>query len=191
MNSTQYGFKTLGLLRRALGCCLVIALTACSHAVLQDDFAVSAEQSIVLMPVTTYSQAPQAGEKVEVLLESIWYQRKLPALTVYPRNLAYADALPPLNDYTRFQNLQAWLAEQGADYYVTGSVSEWRYKSGLDGEPAVGLSLTINDARTGKVVWTAATARSGWDRESLTATAQKLISKQLNTLRLEKLSSAN
>ncbi|MGQ9686803.1 MAG: penicillin-binding protein activator LpoB, partial [Thiobacillaceae bacterium] len=53
--------------------------------------------------------------------------------------------------------------------------SEWRYKIGVDGEPAVGLTLQVIDLVNGKVVWTASGGRSGWSREALSAVAQKLV----------------
>ena len=70
---------------------------------------------------------------------------------------------------------QQWLQQQGGDYLVTGSVEEWRYKSGLDGEPAVGLSLKITSLSDNRIVWSGSASRSGWPRESLSGTAQKVI----------------
>ena len=56
-----------------------------------------------------------------------------------------------------------------------GSVEEWRYKVGVDGEPAVGITLQLIDLPSGAVIWTASGSKTGWSREGLTATAQKLL----------------
>jgi hypothetical protein len=68
-----------------------------------------------------------------------------------------------------------WAKEQGARYAVTGTVDEWRYKVGVDGEPAVGVALQIVEIDGGKVVWSGVGGQSGWSRESLSGVAQELI----------------
>jgi hypothetical protein len=66
-------------------------------------------------------------------------------------------------------------------YALTGAVDEWRYKVGIDGEPAVGLTLQIINLTDGdRVVWSAAGSKSGWSREALSAVAQKLIKDMLS-----------
>ncbi|MFX6409724.1 hypothetical protein ABTG43_19290, partial [Acinetobacter baumannii] len=42
-----------------------------------------------------------------------------------------------------------WAKAQGARYAVTGTVDEWRYKVGVDGEPAVGIALQIVEVDSG------------------------------------------
>ena len=69
----------------------------------------------------------------------------------------------------------AWARGNGLRYGLTGSVDEWRYKVGVDGEPAVGVSLQLLDITTGAVVWTATGSKSGWSREALSAVAHKLL----------------
>ena len=44
-----------------------------------------------------------------------------------------------------------WAKTTGAKYAVAGSVDEWRYKVGLDGEPATGISLNVIDLTSGQV----------------------------------------
>ena len=59
---------------------------------------------------------------------------------------------------------------------------EWRYKSGLDGEPAVGVAMHVVDIRSGETLWSGSYSRSGWSRESLSGTGQKVISKLVDGL---------
>ena len=68
---------------------------------------------------------------------------------------------------------------------MTGSVEEWQYKNGLDGEPAVGISLQIVEPASGRVLWSNSGARAGWSRESLAGTAQKVLRKLVSDLRLQ------
>ena len=50
------------------------------------------------------------------------------------------------------QDALAQARQQGANYAVAAAVNEWRYKVGLDGEPAVGVSISIIDVASGQVV---------------------------------------
>ena len=59
-------------------------------------------------------------------------------------------------------------------------MNEWRYKVGLDGEPAVGVSISIIEVASGQVVWSGTAARTGWSREAVSAIAQKATDKLLN-----------
>jgi 23S rRNA pseudoU1915 N3-methylase RlmH len=63
----------------------------------------------------------------------------------------------------------------GAKYAVAASVDEWRYKVGLDGEPAAGVTVNIIDLSTGQVVWSGTAAKTGWSREAVSAVAQKVV----------------
>ena len=49
----------------------------------------------------------------------------------------------------------------GADSVLKGSVTEYRYVPGVYDRPSVGLILELMDLKSGKVVWSAAIARSG------------------------------
>ena len=77
--------------------------------------------------------------------------------------------------------------EQEFDYFISGSVNEWQYKSGLDAEPVVGISLEIQSFETGEILFTSSGARTGWSRGSLSGTAQNLLNDLLNQITLEDL----
>ena len=61
-----------------------------------------------------------------------------------------------------------WARAEKARYALTGAVQEWRYKVGVDGEPAVGISLQLLDVNSGEVVWSA----TGSDTPSTRATSR-------------------
>ena len=73
----------------------------------------------------------------------------------------------------------AWARQAGARYALTGSVDEWRYKVGVDGEAAVGVVLSIVDVESGRAVWSGSGAQSGWSREALSGVAQRLLRRLL------------
>jgi hypothetical protein len=72
-----------------------------------------------------------------------------------------------------------WARGAGVRYALTGSVDEWRYKVGVDGEPAAGVTLQLVDVASGDVLWAAAGGATGWSREALSAVAQKLMRRLL------------
>jgi hypothetical protein len=74
-----------------------------------------------------------------------------------------------------------WARDHEVRYALAGSVEEWRYKVGVDGEPAAGVTLRIIDVPSGKTLWSGSGAQSGWSREALSAVAQKLIRKLLRS----------
>ena len=137
----------------------------------------------VILPMANHTETPQAGMRAEVILESLLRQRGVQALARPPAG-AGADLMGDLPDRRLQADSQRWAAEQGIRYALTGAVDEWRYKVGVDGEPAVGVVLQVIDLQSGDVVWTATGARSGWSREALSAVAQKLMRDLLGDLTL-------
>ena len=78
-----------------------------------------------------------------------------------------------------------WAEAQGYAFGITGSVEEWLYKTGVEREPAVGVTLRVVDIHTGKTLWAVSGARSGWGREAVSGNAQKLLTKMLSKMQLE------
>jgi TolB-like protein len=126
-----------------------------------------------LLPILNHTETPQAGLRAEALTESLMVAHGL-AVTRYPAQMQTETLFEPTDRKSVDQAL-AWAKKQNARYAVTGAVDEWRYKVGVDGEPAVGVTLTIIDVPTGRTLWSGASGRTGWSREALSAVAQKLI----------------
>lgn len=173
-------FKTTGTL--GLGAFLSLVLMVgggCSTLEHGPAVKLDRKASWVVLPVTNHSDSPQAGLRVEALLESQLRSRGIASLQRYP-----TDVTPELLFDPRESKLQErarqWAKGQRARYGVTGAVSEWRYKVGVDGEPAVGMTLQIIDLESDTVVYTATGARTGWSRESLSGVAQKLTGDMLD-----------
>lgn len=62
--------------------------------------------------------------------------------------------------------------EKKLTHVVEGTVHEYRYKTDLDGDPAVGVTLRLVEASSGKVVWQGSSAEVGVGFSSLTSAAQ-------------------
>lgn len=155
---------------------LVALLGACTTTSVQPPPAgIAAGASWALLPIVNYTQTPQAGLRAEAILESLVRSRGLEALRRYPSELN-VEALFEPTERNAVDKALRWARDERVRYALTGTVDEWRYKVGVDGEPAVGMTLQLIDLVSGDVVWSATGAKTGWSREGLSGVAQKLIS---------------
>jgi TolB-like protein len=127
-----------------------------------------------IAPFLNHTDAPQAGMRAEAMADTLLRALGIGDLVRYPAELAQDSVFEPSERKAQDEALR-WAKEQGVRYALTGAVTEWRYKAGVDGEPAVGLSLSIVDLQSGSVVWSAAGAKSGWSRDAVSAVAQNLM----------------
>lgn len=165
---------------------VVFLVAACSTAIQSADqtAALSSQAKWVLLPIANNTATPQAALSAEAMLDHLLRRHGLAKLLNYPAALS-RDTLFEPTERKVSEEAQKWAREQGARYAVTGSVEEWRYKVGIDGEPAVGVTLRVIDLSSGEVVWSASGAKSGWSREALSAVAQSLLTDLLRKLQLD------
>ncbi len=136
--------------------------------------AFSCAEKWVVLPISNFSEAPHAGQAAEKLVENVLRSRGLRELTAYPPGLE--DSLAEFSSSQKqYDRSLDWARAQSARYGITGSITEWRYKSGVEGEPAVGMTLQVIDIETGKGIWSAGGAKAGWSGDALSGVAQKLI----------------
>lgn len=154
---------------------LLAVLAGCQSSRVQTEApAILPEESIIMLPFLNRSETPLAGERAEAIALSVLREQGLNQLQVYAAE-PQPNGLPVLDDVKRLNDATEQAIEQGMQYAIAGSVEEWRYKSGLDGEPAVGLSMRLVDLDSGQILWSGSAARSGWSRESLSGTAHKVL----------------
>jgi hypothetical protein len=137
----------------------------------------------VLLPMQNLTETPQAGESVEAILATLLRAQGIINLSLYPTP-HQTDALPEFDERRRYEEALRWARDHNYTYGVTGSVEEWRYKSGVDGEAAVGISIQLLDIGTEKILWSASGARAGWGRETLSGATQRLLLKMLRDIRV-------
>lgn len=127
-----------------------------------------------VVPFANATETPLAGQRAEAVSEALLRTLGVREVLRYPAELS-ADSL--FDNGARKSEAAAldWARGAGVRYVLTGTVDEWRYKVGVDGEPAVGVALHVIDLQDDRVVWSAVGAKSGWSRESLSGVGQKLI----------------
>jgi hypothetical protein len=139
---------------------------------------------VALLPVANFTDVPQAGLRVEALLEPALRQTGLRQLQLYPPALNPESLFDPGERKAQVE-AEKWARGQGVRYVVSAAVNEWRYKVGVDGEPAVGLMVQVKDLSTDQVVYSAAGGRTGGSREALAAVGQQLAAQLVAGIRIE------
>jgi hypothetical protein len=164
-------------MRHSIACVfllLLFAISGCGSTVMsvQRGPAMRAGARWVLLPMANFSETPQAGERAAAMLETLLRREGIGQLSVYPGG---DEAVVAASDRQRYEQSLDWARKQGFQYAVSGSVEEWRYKSGLDGEPAVGVSFRITEVASSRVLWSASGTRTGTSGENTSGAALKLL----------------
>ncbi|WP_296510587.1 penicillin-binding protein activator LpoB [Rhodoferax sp.] len=162
-----------------------LALAGCASTIESNTGrgSLDANASWAVLPLTNNTDTPQAALSAESLLEHLLRKRGVSGLKMYPATLS-RDSLFEPSERKLSEEATVWARGSGVRYAVSGSVEEWRYKVGLDGEPAVGITLKITDLVTEQVVWSSAAASSGWSRQALSGVAQAVMRDALTSLPL-------
>ncbi len=135
----------------------------------------------VVAPLINNTATPYAGQRAARLIRALLAQRATGQVLLPPPE-PDAGGLPTDNGEAAEQAARAFASQQGARYLVSGSVDEWQYKIGLDGQPAVGFTLTLVDINSGKTLWTGAASASGGSREGVAVLAQKTLDRLIARL---------
>jgi TolB-like protein len=179
MKTTRQFERWAGLLSSVW---VALALNACAVVDRSDNASAALDMnaSWTVLPITNRTETPQAGLRASAIAQSLLTSGGV-ALTRYPdsgdEETLFDTAKPGIDT-----KALAWARSQNVRYALTGTVTEWRYKVGVDGEPAVGLTFDVVDVASGKVVWSAAGSRTGWSRDALSGVAQKLEKELLGAL---------
>ena len=130
-------------------------------------------QSITLFTLDNYTTSPQAGARAANIIEGILIARGYNVITAFTKQES---------DISQ----QLMIANGNSSrYLLNGGVSEWRYKTGIDGEPAISLQLKLIDVASKKVVWNSVASGNDWGNASIGTTAQKLFDEMMQVEKLD------
>jgi TolB-like protein len=160
---------------------LMAALAGCAVVDRSVPPAISKGDSVAILPIANNTETPQAGQRAASIAQSLLASYGYTNLARYPASADDETLFDPAKPDAQ-QNALNWARQQNARYALTGAVNEWRYKVGVDGEPAVGLTFDVIDVQTGKIVWTGTGSRTGWSRDAVSGVAQKLERELLSPL---------
>lgn len=121
------------------------------------------EIPISVFRLQNYTDTPRAGMRAANIIEGVLKAKGYHVIShVHDKKYSLQKAYQKAN-------------ADGSKYFVYGGVSEWRYKTGIDGEPAVSLQISLYDTKNKKLVWSATGSDSDWGNGSIGTTAQSLI----------------
>lgn len=152
----------------------LLLLCACSTMDRGNAPVLERQANWVVLPFANHTETPLAGNRAESIAQALLHAQGVGKVQRYETGVQQ-EALFDAGDSKRQQDALEWARERQARYALTGTVDEWRYKVGVDGEPAAGVTLQIIDVASGDILWSGAGGKSGWSREALSAVAQKLI----------------
>lgn len=109
-----------------------------------------------VVPLSNHTTTPFAGYRAQKLCLALLQAQGVDQLIVPPEP---ADVLP-LGTRPLEKDLH-WARRHQVRYLVTGAVAEWRYKVGIDGEPAVALTLQLHDLDSDRIIWQGSASASG------------------------------
>jgi TolB-like protein len=171
----------MNVIRQSLLLLAMMVLTGCSVIQSQQGAGIPEDRAFAVLPLENLSQTPRAGDQAASVLAAILRAKGSDNVTLY-----MPDASSPLlyDNSQRHTEARRSARRDGAEYLVSGTVEEWRYKSGLDGEPAVGVTLEIRSAENNRVIWSATSARTGWGRESVSVAAHHVLDELTDAMAL-------
>lgn len=168
-------------LRTAMVCGLLSLLAACVTIHEGANEPVSLSDSWVMLPFVNNTETPYAAERAESITASLLYARGVKNLAESVRE-SRQDEISVGRRAERQKEALEWARKNKFRYAVTGTVNEWRYKVGLDGEPVVGITLQVYALPEGKIVWSGTGSKSGWSRGAVSAVAQQVIDRLLENM---------
>jgi hypothetical protein len=154
--------------------CLAVACGGTTQASIHRTGGLRLNGKWVILPIENHSETPQAGERIEAMLDTLLRRDGITSLDKYPAQKE-DDTHLLTSDRQRYESAFAWAKDAKFEYALTGSVEEWRYKSGIDGEPAIGVTLRVLEVPTGRVVWSATGSRTGTAGDNTSGAALKLL----------------
>ncbi|MGB9731585.1 MULTISPECIES: hypothetical protein [Calditerrivibrio] len=151
---------------------ITVLLYGCSTVSNSSNFNLKKNEKFYVANFKNNTETYLAGERASNITKSLLLAKGF--------NIVNASESSISEEKYDFEKIKQMAKKSDATLLVFGEVNEWRYKTGIDGEPAVGLTISIYDIDKGVVVWTGVGAKSGWGHESITTIAQKLINDIIN-----------
>lgn len=163
----------------------LLMLSGCSSTLHQSG-RVSAPlaETWVVIPFVNNTETPFAAERAESITAALLYARGVQRVVTAPQDVSGDAELLPDRGLKRSQQGVEWAKKKNIRYALSGTVTEWRYKVGLDGEPVAGMTLQLIDLTNDTVIWSGSAGKSGWSREAVSAVAQQVLEKLITTIEL-------
>jgi len=146
-------------------------LTSCSSMINRQNLELPLDKKYALASFWNYTETPMAGLRAASIVESVLAKNSV-TLNSLVAGSDEMESTKSKRDFLKSKKEEAKLL--GAEYLIMGNVQEWRYKTGIDGEPVVSFSIYIIDLKRDKVVFNGVGAKSAWGHKSIGIVAQEI-----------------
>jgi hypothetical protein len=160
----------------------ICLLSGCTTLSQSARHAVPFDQDWVVLPFINNTETPYAAERAESVAASLLYTRGVQRVLTYSETAQEDEHFLQDRGLKRLLAAKEWARKSGISHALVGTVTEWRYKVGMDGEPVVGITLQVLDLKNDTVVWSGSAGKSGWSRDAVSAVAQQVMEKLIATI---------
>lgn len=176
--------RARGATRTLLVVALCLVAAGCASLTSTGEVAVGAGERWALLPIENLSATPRAGDLAQELVEVRLRARGVERLDPW-REEGEPTIAELVDGAARLERAKRWARENGYRYALTGTVHEWRYRSGIERDPVIGLGLKLLDLDADRVLWQASAARTGWGGSNLSTVGGRVVEDLLRDVRLE------
>jgi len=149
----------------------LLIIEGCSPMVDRGSNPLKSDSTYAIGAFWNYTQTPMAGLKASSIVETLLVNRGVHIISL----IGGVDELENSENQDKLIKLQKQKAlAQNAEYLITGSVQEWRYKTGIDAEPAVSYSIKVIDLKNNQIIFNGIGAKSGLSYKSIGEIAQEI-----------------
>jgi len=150
---------------------LLFLITGCSTVINKKNTSLPQDKKYAIASFWNYTETPMAGLRASTIVESVLAQKNISLVSL----IGGGDEIAKSKSKAIFLHKQKALAlGMNADYLVIGNVQEWRYKTGIDGEPVVSYSIKVVDLKSSNIIFNGVGAKSGWGHKSIGVVAQEI-----------------
>lgn len=143
----------------------------CSSIVNKSETTLPKNEKYAISSFWNYTDTDMAGFRASTIVEGV----------ISNKDIKLYSLIGGANKIKNIKNKESFISQKkeearkvGASYLITGDVQEWRYKTGIDGEPVVSYTVKIVDLRNNQTVFNAVGAKSGWGHKSIGVIAQEI-----------------
>ena len=149
----------------------LLLLTSCSSMINKKNLELPLDKKYAIASFWNYTETPMAGLRAASIVESVLAKHNI-VLSSLVSGLEEMESAKSKQVFIKAKKEEA--KQLGAEYLIMGNVQEWRYKTGIDGEPVVSFSISVIDLQTDKVLFNGVGAKSAWGHKSIGIVAQEI-----------------
>jgi hypothetical protein len=150
---------------------LLFYILGCSTLINKKNSHLPEGKKYAIISFWNYTETPMAGLRASSIVESVLAQKNISLISM----VGGSDEMAEAKSKALFlQQKREEAVKVEADYLVIGEVQEWRYKTGIDGEPVVSYSVKVIDLKNSNIVFNGVGAKSGWGHKSIGVVAQEI-----------------